>query len=105
MTETQRTHVVRTTQVPLAGTKLEFIVFENSYDDAWDRGYRGLTGANRYNVDYSILGGTRVEPVLREIRNEMAMMPAMDDHVVSLTRAAQVMGISRVRRRDLGDDV
>lgn len=55
----------------LAGTELEFIVFENSYDDAWDRGYRGLTGANRYNVDYSILGGTRVEPLLRDIRNEM----------------------------------
>ena len=55
----------------LAGTELEFIVFENSYDDAWDRGYRGLTGANRYNVDYSILGGTRGEPLLRDIRNEM----------------------------------
>ena len=32
---------------------------------------KGLTGANRYNVDYSILGGSKVEPVLREIRNEM----------------------------------
>ena len=53
------------------GTELEFIVFEDSYDDAWDRGYRGLTPANRYNVDYSILGGDRVEPLLREIRNEM----------------------------------
>ncbi len=40
-----------------AGTELEFIVFEQSYEQAWDRGYRGLTGANRYNVDYSILGG------------------------------------------------
>ena len=29
------------------------------------------SGANRYNVDYSILGGSKVEPVLREIRNEM----------------------------------
>ena len=54
-----------------AGTELEFILFEESYDDAWDRRYHGLTGANRYNVDYSILGGSKVEPVLREIRNEM----------------------------------
>ncbi|WP_377641435.1 glutamine synthetase family protein [Oryzobacter terrae] len=54
-----------------AGTELEFILFEDSYDAAWDRRYQGLTGANRYNVDYSILGGSRVEPVLREIRNEM----------------------------------
>lgn len=57
--------------VALAGTELEFIVFEDSYDAAWDRRYQGLTGANRYNVDYSILGGTRVEPLLRDIRNEM----------------------------------
>ena len=55
----------------LAGTELEFILFEESYDRAWDRRYHGLTGANRYNVDYSILGGSKVEPVLREIRNEM----------------------------------
>jgi glutamine synthetase len=55
----------------VSGTELEFILFENSFDDAWDRRYHGLTGANRYNVDYSILGGTKVEPVLREIRNEM----------------------------------
>ena len=55
----------------VSGTELEFIIFENSFDDAWDRRYQGLTGANRYNVDYSILGGTKVEPILREIRNEM----------------------------------
>lgn len=54
-----------------AGTELEFIVFENSYADAWDRHYVGLRGANRYNVDYSILGGTKVEPLLRDIRNQM----------------------------------
>ena len=53
------------------GTELEFIVFEDSFDAAWDRGYVGLTPANRYNVDYSILGGDRVEPLLRDIRNEM----------------------------------
>ncbi len=55
----------------LCGTELEFIVFEDSFDQAWDRGYTRLTPANRYNVDYSILGGDRVEPLLREIRNEM----------------------------------
>ncbi|MGB7818465.1 MAG: glutamine synthetase family protein [Ornithinibacter sp.] len=54
-----------------AGTELEFMLFEDSYESAWDRRYHGLTGANRYNVDYSILGGSKVEPVLREIRNEM----------------------------------
>jgi glutamine synthetase len=55
-----------------AGTELEFLVFQDSYEDAWDRGYRGLTPANRYNVDYSVLGTGRVEGLLRRIRNEMA---------------------------------
>ncbi|MGW5238819.1 glutamine synthetase family protein [Monashia sp. NPDC004114] len=58
-------------QAAYCGTELEFIVFEDSYEAAWDRGYTGMTPANRYNVDYSILGGDRVEPLLREIRNEM----------------------------------
>ncbi len=53
------------------GTELEFIMFEETFEQAWDRRYQGLTGTNRYNVDYSIIGGTKVEPVLREIRNEM----------------------------------
>ncbi len=57
--------------VALAGTELEFIVFEQTFAQAWDQRYAGLTGANRYNVDYSILGGSVVEPLLREIRNEM----------------------------------
>ncbi|HEY1820043.1 MAG TPA: glutamine synthetase family protein [Trebonia sp.] len=56
----------------LAGTELEFIVFEGSYEQAWDSGYRGLTPANRYNADYSVLGTGRIEPLLREIRNSMA---------------------------------
>jgi len=54
-----------------AGTELEFMVFDNSYEDAWDAGYRNLTPANRYNVDYSMLGTARVEPLLRRIRNAM----------------------------------
>jgi glutamine synthetase len=55
----------------LAGTELEFIVFRDTYEVAWDRAYRGLTPANQYNVDYSLLGTARVEPLLRAIRNGM----------------------------------
>ncbi|WMX47880.1 glutamine synthetase family protein [Streptomyces roseicoloratus] len=54
------------------GTELEFIVFKDTYEQAWDANYRGLTPVNQYNVDYSILGTGRVEPLLRRIRNEMA---------------------------------
>ena len=53
------------------GTELEFIVFLDSFEEAWDAGYRNLTPANQYNVDYSMLGTARVEPLLRRIRNEM----------------------------------
>jgi glutamine synthetase len=54
-----------------AGTELEFIVFEGSYEQAWDSSYARLVPANRYNVDYSVLGTSRVEPLLRDIRNDM----------------------------------
>ncbi|MFI9153326.1 glutamine synthetase family protein [Streptomyces sp. NPDC053367] len=54
------------------GTELEFIVFKDTYEQAWDANYRGLTPANQYNVDYSILGTGRVEPLLRRLRNDMA---------------------------------
>ncbi len=50
------------------GTELEFILFDDSYEQAWDRRYAGLTPSNQYNVDYSILGTSRVEPLLRAIR-------------------------------------
>jgi glutamine synthetase len=55
-----------------AGTELEFVVYRDSYEQAWQRGYRDLTPANLYNVDYSLLGTARVEPLLRRIRTEMA---------------------------------
>ena len=57
--------------VALAGTELEFIAFNNTYEDAHDRRWRDLTPANQYNVDYSLLGTSRVEPLLRDIRNHM----------------------------------
>jgi glutamine synthetase len=55
-----------------AGSELEFILFDDTYEQAWDKGYVGLTPANRYNVDYSILGTSRVEPLIRTIRRAMA---------------------------------
>ncbi|MCM6774582.1 glutamine synthetase family protein [Nocardia sp. CDC159] len=54
------------------GTELEFLVFDDTYEQAFRRGYRDLTPANQYNVDYSMLGTARIEPLLRRIRNEMS---------------------------------
>jgi glutamine synthetase len=53
------------------GTELEFIVFRDTYEEAWDKDYRNLIPANQYNVDYSLLGTARIEPLLRRIRNSM----------------------------------
>ena len=50
------------------GTELEFMVFDDSYRAAWKSGYRDLTPATDYNVDYAMLASTRMEPLLRDIR-------------------------------------
>ncbi len=55
----------------MAGTELEFVVYADSYERAAAKGYSDLVPANQYNVDYSILGTSRIEPLLRRIRNEM----------------------------------
>ncbi len=99
-----------------AGTELEFITFTDSYEQAWRQGYRDLTPANQYNVDYSILGTSRIEPLLRRIRLAMAgagmyvesvkgecnygqheivfryadALTACDDHVVYKTGAKEI---------------
>jgi glutamine synthetase len=56
----------------LAGTELEFVVYRDSYEQAADKGYRDLVPANQYNVDYSILGTSRIDPLLRRITRGMA---------------------------------
>jgi len=53
------------------GTELEFIVFDDSFRAAWGKGYRDLTPASDYNIDYALLASTRMEPLLRDIRNSM----------------------------------
>jgi glutamine synthetase len=49
-------------------TELEFIVFDEPYRQAWASGYRGLTPASDYNIDYAMLASSRMEPLLRDIR-------------------------------------
>jgi glutamine synthetase len=54
-----------------AATELEFLVFNDSYEEAARKRYRDLEPANGYNVDYSLLGTSRVEPLMRRLRNSM----------------------------------
>lgn len=53
------------------GSELEFVLYRESYASARDKGYRDLVPGNAYNVDYSILGTTMVEDVIRPIRLAM----------------------------------
>lgn len=53
------------------GTELEFIVFDDSYREAWNKKYTDLTPASDYNIDYALMASTRMEPLLRDIRNSM----------------------------------
>ena len=57
--------------VPFVGTELEFILFEDSYREGWAKKYEGLTPASDYNIDYALLASTRMEPLMRDIRNSM----------------------------------
>jgi glutamine synthetase len=63
-----------------AGTELEFMLFRDSYEEAFHKGYRTLEPANLFNSDYSLLATARVEPLIRRIRNSMegAGMPVED---------------------------
>jgi glutamine synthetase len=52
----------------LAGTAVEFMAFHTGYEDAWNAHYRDLAPVSQYNVEYSIMNGSRVEPLLHAIR-------------------------------------
>jgi glutamine synthetase len=99
-----------------AGTELEFVVYSDMYEEAFEKGYRDLKPANQYNLDYSLLGTARVEPLIRRIRKEMTQaglvvesskgechdgqheinfrystaLRAADDHVVYKTGAKEI---------------
>ncbi|MBB1250605.1 glutamine synthetase family protein [Rhizobium sp. G21] len=50
-------------------TELEFFLFDQTYDDARQSGYRDLNLVSAYNEDYHIFQTTKEEDVMRAIRN------------------------------------
>ncbi len=57
--------------VALGATELEFLVFDNTYQEAFELDYTKLNASTRYNVDYSIFGTSNDEALIRDIRNTM----------------------------------
>jgi glutamine synthetase len=54
--------------VPMLGSELEFVLFEQGYDRAHADGYRGLTPGSPWLEDYAILQTSKEEDVLGAIR-------------------------------------
>jgi len=53
------------------GSELEFYLFRDSYEEAAERAYRGLTPHSSYIMDYHILQTTKDEYLIRQFRNHM----------------------------------
>jgi glutamine synthetase len=56
---------------PMVGSELEFFLFRETFEEARDKHYRGLTPSVPYILDYHILASTYDESLLRRIRLEM----------------------------------
>src|SRR6476659_6194224 len=56
---------------PKFGSELEFFLFKESYVEAHDAHYRGLTPSVPYVLDYHVLATSYDEPLIRQIRNGM----------------------------------
>ncbi|MBN1945408.1 MAG: glutamine synthetase [Bradymonadales bacterium] len=57
---------------PYSASELEFFLFKGTYDQNHEAGFHHLVPTTPYLIDYHILGTTRDEPFLREVRNAMA---------------------------------
>jgi len=56
---------------PYAASELEFYLYKESYAEAWEKGYKGLTPTIPYILDYHILATTMDEAYLGPIRRGM----------------------------------
>ena len=54
---------------PIMATELEFFLFEKSFKEIQENGFRELTPISSYNEDYHILQTTKEEHIMRPLRN------------------------------------
>jgi glutamine synthetase len=52
-------------------SELEFYVFNDTYEQAFDKGFRGLDTVGRFIEDYHILQTTKEEPIMQALRRHM----------------------------------
>jgi len=56
---------------PMMSSELEFYLYRESYHEAWDKDYRGLTPTIPYILDYHVLATTMDEPFIHQLRRGM----------------------------------
>ena len=54
-----------------AGTEFEFYVLADTFEDLAEKGYNDVERVGYYNEDYHLLQATKLEPLYRQIRNQM----------------------------------
>lgn len=54
-----------------AATELEFYLFDESYEAAWNAGHKGLTAASRYHAAYDAIAAIKAEPFVTEVIRQM----------------------------------
>jgi glutamine synthetase len=54
-----------------SGTEFEFYVLADTYEDLNEKGYNDIERVGYYNEDYHLLQATKLEPLYRQIRNQM----------------------------------
>jgi glutamine synthetase len=54
-----------------AGTEFEFYVLSDTFEDLNEKGYNDVERVGYYNEDYHLLQATKLEPLYRQIRNQM----------------------------------
>lgn len=52
-------------------SELEFLLFDQTYSEAFDAGYQNLRPSSDYRIDYHILQPGRDESIIRTMRNEL----------------------------------
>ena len=55
----------------IAATELEFFAYRESYEEAREKDYRGLTTVSPYNEDYHIFQTAKEEALMRPLRNQL----------------------------------
>jgi glutamine synthetase len=58
--------------VAKGGSEYELTLFDESFEEAEQKGFHDLTPSGRYQEDYHILKGTRHEPIMSRLRHVLA---------------------------------